>query len=190
MASLGRIEFHSETFERIALASDKVLMDRNQSRMALLKATALVLLGTTWVFWSFVYATRPEAVSPSTTPLEALIRLPASLPAVVQPTTKVLPPIEMNVAALDCWDLKNESDRSTDARWVRLTGRACDFRGNSENVTVKNTSNGYSATVFDSNGRLTTDFIPLQMGKNDILIRFEKGRDLAVESRFVFIRQQ
>ena len=156
--------------------------------MALLKATALVLLGTTWVFWSFVYATRPEA-APGATPLETLIRLPASLPGVVQPTTKVLPPIEMNVAAVNCWDMKDDASRETGARWVRLTGKACQFQGNSENVTVKNLANGYAATVFDAGGRMTTDFIPLQMGKNDILVRFSSGRDVAVESRFVFTRQ-
>lgn len=163
-------------------------MDRNQVRWALLKITALALLGTTWVFWSFVYATRPEA-APVTNPLEALMRLPASLPAVVQPTTKVLPPIEMSVTALNCWDMKDGAERETAARWMRLTGKPCQFQGSADSVTVKNLSNGYAATVFDSAGRLTTDFIPLQIGKNDILVRFESGRDIAVESQFTFNRR-
>lgn len=162
-------------------------MDRNQVRLALLKITALVLLGTTWVFWSFVYATRPEQTA-SANPLEALIRLPASLPAVVAPTTKTLPPIEMNVTALSCWDMKDAAERETGARWIRLTGKACQIDGNSENVTVKNMANGYAATVFPLSGALTTDFIPLQMGKNDIMIRFESSPGVAVESRFTIRR--
>lgn len=163
-------------------------MDRNQVRYALLKITALVLLGTTWVFWSFVYATRPEQAS-NANPLEALIRLPASLPAVVQPSTKVLPPIDMRVMTVSCWDMKDAAPHVTDARWVRLTGKACQMAGGSDNVTVRNLSNGYTSTVFDSAGALTTDFIPLQIGKNDILIRIESAPGVAVESQFIFSRQ-
>ena len=100
-------------------------MDRHQVRFALLKITMLVLLGTTWVFWSFVYATRPE---PPENPnaLDALIRLPASLPAqLAVHTPKPMKPIEMSVMKLACWDMQDLSEKDTDARWIRLTGRAC-----------------------------------------------------------------
>ena len=163
-------------------------MDRQQVRIALLKITACVLLGTTWVFWSFVYATRPEQ-APSANPLEALMRLPASLPEQLQPTTKVLPPIDMHVLPVNCWDVKDSAARETGSRWVRLTGKACQIEGNSENVSVRNISNGYTATVFAASGAMTTDFIPLQMGRNEILVRFETSRGVSVESQFVLSRQ-
>lgn len=163
-------------------------MDRNQVRYALLKITALVLLGTTWVFWSFVYSTRPEQAS-NANPLEALIRLPASLPEQLAPTTKVLPPIDMNVLAVPCWDMKDGAQRDTGARWIRLTGKACHVDGNAENVSVRNLSNGYAATVFAAADAMTTDFIPLQNGKNDILIRFDSSPGVSVESKFTFSRQ-
>lgn len=163
-------------------------MDRNQVRYALLKITAFVLVGTTWVFGSFVYSSRPEQAT-AATPLEALIRLPASLPTQLAPTTKVLPPIDMNVVALPCWDVKDGAAKGTGARWIRLTGKACQVNGNAENVSVRNLSNGYTATIFPASGALTTDFIPLQMGKNDIMIRFESSRGVRVESQFTFSRQ-
>ncbi len=163
-------------------------MTRNQARFTLLKVTAFVLLGTSWVFGSFVYSSRPEQAT-AANPLQKLIRLPASLPIQLAPTTKVLPPIDMNVVALPCWDVKEAGPKDTGARWIRLTGKACQVNGNAENVSVRNLSNGYSATIFPASGALTTDFIPLQMGKNDIMIRFESSRGVSVESLFTFSRQ-
>jgi len=164
-------------------------MDRHQVRFALLKITILVLLGTTWVFWSFVYASRPEQAQTENT-LDALIRLPASLPAQFAPTTKTLPPIDMNVMKVPCWDMQDLAVKDTDARWIRLTGKACQLKEASENVTVRNLSNGHVATVFTSKGEaLTTDFIPLQIGKNEIMIRFESGPGVSLESHFTFLRE-
>ena len=164
-------------------------MDRHQVRLALLKITTVVLFGTTWVFWSFVSASRPAEAQNKNT-LDALIRLPASLPAQFAPVTKTLPPIEMDVMRVPCWDLQDAAVKSTDARWVRLTGRACQSENAGEQVTVRNLSNGYVATVFTANPEvLTTDFIPLQMGHNDIQIRIESGPGVTVESRFTFSRE-
>ncbi len=168
-------------------------MDRNQVRAALLKITIAVLALTSWVFWGTIYTSRPDEVSaagavPEDT-LETLIRLPASLPAKLAPSTKVLPPIKMDIFKLACWDMKDESNHGTDARWVRLTGHPCQARDR-DSVTVRNLSNGYVATVFTAGKNdLTTDFIPLQMGQNDILIRFENEPGSSLESRFLILRE-
>lgn len=171
-------------------------MDRSQVRLALLKITALILLGTTWVFWSFVYATRPASnertlvEAPAEVLVDTLIRLPASLPAQFQPTTKTLPPVEMNVMAVNCWDVRDLSERDTHARLVRLTGKPCGVAGSADTVTVKNVSNGYVATVFQGGSQdLTTDFIPMETGKNEILIRIESEPGVTLENQFIFNRQ-
>lgn len=172
-------------------------MDRYQVRFALLKITLLVLFGTTWVFSSFVLATRPEEEAPVDT-IGALIRLPASIPSqfnenlvpkVFAPTTKAIQPIEMSVLPVPCWDKRDLSVHETNSRWVRITGQACETDGNAETVTVKNLANGYVATVFQPRqGTMTTDYIPLQPGKNDILVRFETAPGVAVESSFTLVR--
>lgn len=165
-------------------------MDRHQVRYALLKITALVLLGSTWVFWSFVYATRPEQVAPKN-PLDALIRLPASLPAqLVAPAVKVMKPVEMEVMKVACWDVQDAAERGTDARWIRLTGRACQSDYGVDKISLRNVSNGYVATIFDDEkGLLTTDYIPLQMGKNDLVIRFESGPGVSSEQSVTLVRK-
>ena len=173
-------------------------MDRNQVRFALLKISLAVLAGTTWVFSSFIFATRPEEQGTDT--LSSLVRLPASLPAqlpnglpgmaMLTPTTKPLPPIEMNAMALPCWDKQDSESRATSARWVRLTGKACQTVANADAVTVHNVSNGYMATVFSpSISEMTTDYIPLQTGKNEILIRFATEPGARLESRFTVLRE-
>lgn len=171
-------------------------MDRQQVRFALLKITALVLLGTTWVFWSFVYATRPDVneqrtlvEAPAEVLVDTLIRLPASLPAHLQPTTRTLAPVEMNVVPLNCWDIRDLAERPTRARLMRLTGKACGVAGTADNVTVKNISNGYAATVFEGSVGLTTDFIPLESGKNEILIKIESEPGVTLENQFIFTRE-
>lgn len=164
-------------------------MDRNQVRYALLKVTVVVLALTAWVFWGFLYNTRPEEVA-DVNALETLIRLPASLPAKLAPSTKTLQPIKMDIFKIACWDVQGgaEEVRATDARWIRLTGRPCQNQ-NRESVSVRNISNGYAATVFTAGAKdMTTDFIPLQMGKNDILIRFESEPGSVLESQFAINR--
>lgn len=166
-------------------------MDRNQVRWAILKITALVLLGTTWVFWSFIYATRPEDPSP-TNPLEGLMRLPASLPAhLASAASKPNTVVDMNTVDLPCWDLNDRVEKDTSSRWMRLTGKACQVDGaTAETVTVRNLSNGYVATVFGlEKNLLTTDYIPLQAGKNEIMIRLASGPGVALESQFTFWRK-
>ena len=162
----------------------------------MLKIAVVALLGSTWVFWSFIFATRPEDVDADT--LTALVRLPASLPSQLPENlpgvfalAKVNDPIEMGEIQLACWDKGDEADQETTLRWIRLTGQPCGPAGGaSEVVSVRNLTTGYSATVFALQARsLTTDFIPLQAGKNNILIRFEQGPGVALEQQFSFYRE-
>lgn len=163
-------------------------MDRNQERISLLKISGVALALSTWVFWSTLLGTRPLAAPADVSALGVLVRLPASLPGKLQPSTKTLQPIKMDIMKIACWDGSDQGERGTDARWVRFTGRPCG-KQNMETVTVKNLANGYSATVFASSAKdLTTDFIPLQMGRNEILIRFENEPGSSIESQFAINR--
>ena len=163
----------------------------------MLKIALVALLGSTWVFWSFIFSTRPEDVDQDT--LTALVRLPASLPSqlpenlpgVFTPAVKVNEPIEMGEIKVPCWDKSDESEQETGLRWIRLTGHPCGLNvAPSEIITVRNLTNGYSATVFSLRARgLTTDFIPLVAGKNNILIRFEQGPGVVLEQQLSFYRE-
>jgi hypothetical protein len=149
------------------------------------------LVATSWIFWSFIFATRPEQAM--TDPLANLVRLPASLPAKIpgmQPIVKIMEPIAMDVVRIPCWDKAEMGENPTSARWVRLTGKACDKNAEADEVSVRNLSNGFSATVFPTQVKksLTTDYIPLQAGKNDILIRLQRD-GAAVESQISFVRE-
>lgn len=166
-------------------------------RLAMLKVTLVVLVGTTWIFWSFVLSTRPEE-APTHGPLMSLMRLPASLPTSLPaqipgmvPIVKTMDPIEMNVMKLACWDKSDQKDRTTAARWIRLTGRDCGGDANAERIVVLNLNNGFSATVFPTQGKLglTTDFIPLREGRNQIQILVDRDGGAKVESRFDFFRE-
>jgi hypothetical protein len=180
-------------------------MDRNQARFALLKIALVVLAGMSWISASFVLSTRPED---SVDPLSTLVRLPASLPAQIPgissipalqqrlphlaPTPSLMESVVMDVIKVPCWDKNSGNMHSTTARWVRLTGKPCESEGEApaEAVLVRNMTNGYVATVFATQGStLTTDYIPLKSGKNDILIRFTPSAGVAVESQFSFVRE-
>ena len=169
------------------------MMDRYQVRYALLKVSLLALGACTWVSWSFIFSMRPEESEASV--LTDLVRLPASipqqLPLVVAPG-RVLPEvIAMNEVKVPCWDRSESADHSTLARWVRLTGKAClTTNDHNDEITVRNLTNGYVATVFPTqNKTLTTDFIPLRNGRNEILIRFNQGAGVALENRVSFVRR-
>lgn len=165
-------------------------------RFALLKVTLLVLAGSTWVFWSFVFSTRPETAAEDA--LESLVRLPASLPQQIPgmstlPSTRANDPIEMDVVRIPCWEKSSSPQIDTSARWIRLTGRRCQGEAAAplaDSVSVRNLTNGYVATVFPMQNRnMTTDFIPLQSGHNEILIHFDQGEGASVESQVSFVRE-
>lgn len=167
-------------------------MDRHQVRLALFKITALVLAATTWVFSSFIFATRPEESNADA--ITQLVRLPASLPSQLpeafKSTTKALPPIEMDALAVPCWDKPDRATRDTSARWLRLTGKACQQTAGADHVKVRNLANGYVATVFNAgSGKLTTDYIPLQTGANEILVSISRVPGETSETRFTLTRE-
>ena len=124
-------------------------------------------------------------------PLTALVRLPASLPSSLPEfsSSRVMEPIRMDVVELPCWDKASGQAQSVSSRWIRLRGQSCQMSSGSDTVTVKNLSNGYTATVFSAAGHsLTTDFIPLQPGTNQIAIRIEGSPGAIVENQFSFER--
>jgi hypothetical protein len=164
-------------------------MDRNQVRIALLKITMGALALSTWVFWSFIFATRPEV---SEDALVNLVRLPASLPSQIPgmtPLVRVMDPIAMDVVHVPCWDQDAGGDKSTAAHWVRLTGRACGVESDDDSVSVVNTTNGFSATILPAQKALTTDYIPLESGRNEIMIRFQRDGESPVERKVSFVRE-
>jgi hypothetical protein len=175
-------------------------MDRNQVRLSLLKITVVVLLGSTWVFWSFIMATKPTSrtvsnVDTAGNPFETLVRLPASIPgqllASPQDNAAAIPKVRMEVLRVPCWDKQKAEIEGTSAKWLRLTGRACQTESvDAKSVTVRNLSNGYVATVFTGADQdFTTDFIPMQAGKNDIQIRIETAPGAQIESHFTLMKR-
>ncbi len=183
-------------------------MNRGRLRYNMLKITLLTLALSTWVFCSFIYATRPpESASESASDaFTNLVRLPASLPAqipgiseitalpqkfIFAPQEAMSEPIEMKSLKIGCWESVEGSKLATRAQWVRLTGKVCQGRQNpQDNVVVRNLTNGYVATVFPASAdRLTTDFIPLQAGKNDILISISQEPGSTVENRLSLSRE-
>ncbi|MBX3020820.1 MAG: hypothetical protein KF799_04025 [Bdellovibrionales bacterium] len=175
-------------------------MDLHQVRWALLKISVLVLAGTTWVFSGFILESRPEEDA-AADPISQLVRLPASLPSqlpqkiekipeVFGPAAKPPEPVKMDVVRLPCWDRQIGSEQKVEARWVRLVGKACQSDFGVESVTVRNQANGYMGTVFEpgESSSLTTDYIPLESGKNEIVIRFEPEPGVKLETQVFLIR--
>lgn len=159
-------------------------------RARLLKVTLLVLFASSWIFSSFLLGSRPEEGA-SQDPLTKLVRLPASIQKeVFNPQVKVIEPVRMETVHMPCWNEVAGHGEDIDARWVRLTGKDCEHHPGQE-VSVRNLSNGYTATVFSATPgeNLTTDFIPLEKGKNEIQIRFEQQPGAIVENQFTFTRR-
>lgn len=168
-------------------------MDLHGLRYAVLKIALATLVVSSWVFVSFIFQTRPEQDGQQA-PLSKLVRLPASLPLrkVFEPPVKAQEPVRMDVVDLPCWDktIQPPTSQKSLGRWIRITGKACSADEESvESVMVSNDSNGYMATVFSAqSGVMTTDFIPLETGKNEIRIRFVQPSGAAIENRFTFLR--
>ena len=144
----------------------------------------MLLAFTTWVFCGYVFSTRPEQSQSDT--LSNLVRLPASLPAHLSVERPKQEPIRMDVVNIPCWDKSEPEPHVTDARWVRLTGQVCQNAGE---VSVRNLSNGYSGTVFSSKTSMMSDYIPLDKGDNEIMVRFQESPGVISESQFTFKRQ-
>lgn len=169
-------------------------MDQHQVRVALFKISLVALTASSWIFTSFVFGTRPDM--PDNDTFTTLVRLPASLPGVSEqlpkllaPQVKPMEPIRMDIVKLPCWDMGDMAEQSVAARWIRLTGKVCQTDAEPETIEISNLTNGYTGTVFQTHAdQMSTDFIPLQEGANDILIRFGQGDGVALENRFVFLK--
>ncbi len=177
-------------------------MDQSQVRWALLKISFVSLAVSSWIFTSFILETRPEvtavalnmenSVSPGPEDaLQVLARLPASIPAQLPvafgPQTRAMAPIKMDIVKLGCWDLGDVEPQTIEARWIRLTGKPCQSDPGVHDIEIRNLTNGYVGTVFGTD-TFTTDFIPLQEGRNEILLRLGQGAGVAFENRFTFVR--
>lgn len=73
----------------------------------------------------------------------------------------------------DCQDLGPEASRTSGSH-IRLKSRFCDS-GPVQQLSVKNLSNGYTASVFVDSKGFSTDFIDLREGENEIEISWEAG---------------
>lgn len=175
-------------------------MDRQQIPVALLKISLAAVCASTWIFVSFIFETRPEevVVEPEINPLTTLVRLPASLPTqlpaqlpkILGAGPRALDPIRMDVLKMDCWDRTEPKERAVTARWVRLTGKACQGDPAAESIRVLNQSNGYEGTVFSGETKqLTTDFIPLQSGANNIIVRISQADGVVFENQIVLVKE-
>ncbi len=171
-------------------------VDQQQVRIALLKVTSLTLIVTSWIFASFIFATRPSNEEVASDAIVKLVRLPASLPKqlpsqLVGTPERHFEPIQMNVVHLSCWDRSEVPDYAITSKWIRLTGKPCFMGMDPEDVQVDNLSNGYGGTVFlAQNQVLTTDFIPLNDGPNEIRLRFGSARGAAYENRIVLVKPE
>lgn len=148
-----------------------------------------------WAFSSFVMSTRPEE-SQQTDAIQALVRLPASLPSSLprsipglsvdaRPTADV----PMKSVRINCWDVADPGVRSVDAKWVRIVGRPCMGEWKASQFTLTNETNGYSGTILGGTDRFTTDFIFLDEGANDIVIRHLDENGSLSERKFRFERR-
>lgn len=163
-------------------------MDLHRSRLSLLKIALPVLLGTTWMFVAFVMETRPSG--PSASAIDRLARLPASISSgqlPLGPKPKIAEPVRMDTVELPCWDQIATGDRAVTARWVRLVGRNCKAGGTV--VSVKNLANANVGTVLpEAKGQFTTDYMPLESGRNEILFTIESAPGVILESRLTLVR--
>ena len=164
-------------------------MDLNHSRLNQLKLTFVLSLIMLWISASFVLGSKPEVADSD--PLAELVRLPANIPAQLQPAPRVPELVEMDVLPLSCWDRSESSqEHTTSARWLRMTGKLCDHLGPSDRLEVRNLTNGYSATVFNfNNGQLTTDFMPMALGANEIQLAIHTEDGAHFEQSLHFNRE-
>ena len=163
-------------------------MDCHRQRASLLKIAIPVLLGSTWMFFAFVMDTRPAGRRPTGT-IDRLTRLPASLSTGQLPLGEVVKAEapRMDVLRVPCWDEGASDEMAVSARWVRVVGRNCKTDG--ATVSVRNVTNANVATVLpDAKGQITTDFIPLEAGRNEIVFTFESAPGKILERRVTLVR--
>ena len=94
----------------------------------------------------------------------------------------------MNVVNFPCWDKDLSAPPVVGARYVRLTGGVCRTGRQADEITVRNLTNGFEATVFATGANLTTDYIPLSAGGNELVIAYGHGAEARVERRLLLTR--
>ncbi|MGE4133722.1 MAG: hypothetical protein AB7F86_18945 [Bdellovibrionales bacterium] len=171
-------------------------MDRSQLQKILLKMSVLAIALLSWASLSYLLNTRPQEKLAVESPLLTLVRLPASLPTqfpvqmVFAPSVRAVATKDMEIISLRCWDHGDLKVRATSAKWVRVTGRPCQNESSLDEIQVTNLTNGYTGTVFSaSTEQLTTDFLPLENGHNNILIRLAHAGGITLENQFLFIKE-
>jgi len=148
-----------------------VMRDSNQSRTEtqfLIVLSALVLTFGIPVFLSFqgdksnVTKTVAKAIL---TEVPVQVREPSSekVTTLSQSSTSVTFNLPCN---------KEPEKKTVDSSFVRLEGTGC---GASKKIEIQNVSNGFSASLFFTEGNsFTTDFIDLQEGENELKVhRFQ-----------------
>jgi hypothetical protein len=118
------------------------------------------------------------------------LNLPAEpgrgLASVKEPSVAGAAPLLLNYE-LRC---DQNSDQVTQAGKLRLTGPLCGSQKSgtekSEPIQVTNRANRFTATVFTDNGagKFSTDYIPLNAGKNPIEVLFTVGSGKPVTQGF------
>lgn len=161
-----------------------------------MKIVFCVLGLSSYALVASVFSFRPQ--SEPNDILTSMVRLPAALPAAIplpvnlplfNQAIKTQDPFKIETLALSCWDGTQGQVMSTTARMVRLTGRACGDLGG-DSWKVSNQSNGFSATVFEPTPKqLTTDFVPLLAGRNEIRFAFLGPDGVSHEASVIVERQ-
>lgn len=114
-------------------------------------------------------------------------RSPASVES-LGPATEAALQETMETVDLGC--LKGDVNLGTAASRVRLKAMICDEKGKplptsmrepaavAEDNMVENPATGYRTTVYmeRSTGELTTEFIPLRLGENKVLLSLQHGK--------------
>lgn len=181
-------------------------MDQHQLRVALLKVSVVLVLVSSWMLGGFVLESRPrpgtEVGNSEPGPLNSLVRLPASLPSQLPASlpavfasgdARMAEPIRMYAVKIGCWERAGRPTIEAGARWVRLIGKTCQSTvlspAPTASLQITNVTNGYAATVFDGeSGQFTTDFIPLERGRNEVRIKLDPEPNVTFESRFIITR--
>lgn len=171
-------------------------MNRIEARALYLKIVLGALGISSYVLLASVLSSRPEHQENT---LATMVRIPASLPSalpvnlpkVFAPAEKAPETAKLDTLAVSCWDSQEATlNLSTSARWVRLLGRSCRQKFPADSWEVKNHSNGFQATVFEPNEKqLTTDFIPLKEGTNEIAFRAIDEKGVAHQVTFTVERK-
>ncbi len=148
----------------------------NPAEFAIFSVISVIFLNSVYHLFYDQQGFHPSTVVNVNLPAEPA-RTPASLAQAAAPSTPVLMNYEVRC--------EENVDQSTQADKLRLTGSVCAPQGGRQpasvgsdlplnQVTVTNLANKFSATVFSdqAGGKYSTDYIPLNAGRNPIEVLF------------------